>query len=184
MNDVTTTVAPGTNVRTYLIHTDGACRGNPGPGAWACVLRLMEGATILKEAEYSGGELQTTNNRMELTAVIRALGKLKDKDTPVTVRSDSQYVTLGATEWLPSWKSNGWRTGDRKPVKNRELWEELDTIATRFASITWEWVRGHDGDELNERCDRLANQAIDRIFKKNPLNKAGGNRLYSYSSST
>ncbi|MBK7250124.1 MAG: ribonuclease HI [Gammaproteobacteria bacterium] len=140
------------------IWTDGACRGNPGPGGWGAL--LVAGG---EEKELAGAELTTTNNRMELTAVIRALGALK---RPVNARlyTDSEYVRRGITEWLPAWKARGWRTADRKPVKNRELWEELERAAQPHR-IEWHWVRGHSGNPGNERVDALANRAIDALVR-------------------
>jgi ribonuclease HI len=139
------------------IYTDGACRGNPGPGGWAAVL-----STGKREKEMSGAQLQTTNNRMELQAVIEALQTLK---RPVQVRlyTDSQYVRRGILEWLPQWKARGWKTADRKPVKNQDLWQLLETAAARHR-IEWHWVPGHAGIPGNERCDALANAAIDGLL--------------------
>ena len=138
------------------IYTDGACRGNPGPGGWAALLLLGE-----HERELSGAETLTTNNRMELTAVIRALEALK---RPVAARiyTDSQYVRRGITEWLSSWKARDWRTADRKPVKNQDLWQRLDEVSARHR-LEWHWVPGHAGVPGNERVDRLANEAIDAL---------------------
>jgi ribonuclease HI len=138
------------------IYTDGACRGNPGPGGWGALLKSDK-----SEKELSGAEPATTNNRMELTAVIRALEALK---RPVQARlyTDSEYVQRGISEWLPAWKSRGWRTADRKPVKNQDLWQRLDELASRH-EIEWRWVPGHAGVPGNERVDRLANEAIDAL---------------------
>jgi ribonuclease HI len=138
------------------IYTDGACRGNPGPGGWAALL-TMRG----REREISGAEAHTTNNRMELTAVIRALQALR---RPVSARiyTDSEYVRRGITEWLPVWKARGWRTADRKAVKNQDLWQQLDELNARH-QIQWRWVPGHAGVPGNERVDRLANAAIDTL---------------------
>jgi ribonuclease HI len=138
------------------IYTDGACRGNPGPGGWAALLQMGE-----HEKELSGAEALTTNNRMELTAVIRALEALK---RPVQVRlyTDSQYVRRGITEWLPAWKARGWRTAARKPVKNQDLWQLLEEASAPH-QIEWHWVPGHAGVPGNERVDRLANEAIDAL---------------------
>ncbi|HUN74998.1 MAG TPA: ribonuclease HI [Steroidobacteraceae bacterium] len=140
------------------IYTDGACRGNPGPGGWAALLSC-EG----REKELAGAEALTTNNRMELTAVIRALEALK-KPAQARVFTDSQYVRRGITEWVPSWKARGWRTADRKPVKNQDLWVELDKLAAAHR-VEWHWVPGHAGVPGNERVDRLANQAIDALTR-------------------
>jgi ribonuclease HI len=148
-----------------MIHTDGACRGNPGPGGWGV---LMNWNGTVKE--LSGSEPDTTNNRMELTAVIMALTALK-RPTQATVQTDSQYVIKGITEWLPAWKARGWRTADRKPVKNQDLWERLDQLAGQH-SLTWQWVKGHSGDPGNERVDELANLAIDAMLALTQRSKA------------
>ena len=141
------------------IYTDGACRGNPAPGGWAALLRMGD-----HEREISGAEPLTTNNRMELTAVIRALQALK---RPVRARlyTDSEYVRRGISEWVPAWKSRGWRTADRKPVKNQDLWQQLDELA-RNHQIAWHWVPGHAGVPDNERVDQLANLAIDALSQQ------------------
>ena len=144
-------------MRTVEIYADGACRGNPGPGGWAAVL-MSDG----REKEIYGAEPLTTNNRMELTAVIRALEALKKPGTSARVYTDSQYVIKGIEEWVASWKARGWRTADKKPVKNQELWERLDELAARH-SLEWHWVRGHSGVVGNERVDALANKAIDEL---------------------
>jgi ribonuclease HI len=138
------------------IYTDGACRGNPGPGGWAALLSFGE-----IEKELAGAEVLTTNNRMELTAVIRALEALK-KPSEVRVFTDSEYVRKGITEWVKGWKTRGWKTSDRKPVKNQDLWERLDELAAGH-QIQWQWVKGHSGVPGNERVDRLANEAIDAM---------------------
>jgi ribonuclease HI len=139
------------------IYTDGACRGNPGPGGWAALLRYGE-----HEREISGAEQRTTNNRMELTAVVRALQALK---RPVQARlyTDSEYVRRGVSEWLPGWKARGWRTAERKPVKNQDLWQQVDELSAPHR-IEWLWVPGHAGVPGNERVDRLANVAIDTLL--------------------
>ena len=138
------------------IYTDGACRGNPGPGGWGALLMMGE-----HEKELSGAELLTTNNRMELTAVIKALEALK---RPVVARiyTDSQYVRRGITEWLSAWKARNWRTADKKPVKNQDLWERLEQVSA-VHQLQWQWVPGHAGVPGNERVDRLANEAIDAL---------------------
>ena len=141
------------------IYTDGACRGNPGPGGWAALLK--SGA---HEKEISGAEAHTTNNRMELTAVIRALQALK-RPVHARVYTDSQYVRRGICEWLPQWKVGGWRTAGRKPVKNQDLWQRLDELAAGH-EIEWHWVPGHAGVPGNERVDRLANAAIDTLSRQ------------------
>ncbi len=134
--------------------TDGACSGNPGPGGWGAILVAREGDRILKERELSGGEAHTTNNRMELMAAISALEAL-GRATTITVVTDSVYVRDGVTKWIHGWKRNGWKTGDRKPVKNEDLWRRLDAAGTGH-SITWNWVKGHAGHPENERADALA----------------------------
>jgi ribonuclease HI len=148
------------------IYTDGGCSGNPGPGGWAYVMavKTFQGDKIV--AEQWGAEKDTTNNRMELTAVIEALRALKTmNDVPrnAAVYTDSQYVQKGITEWIRKWKLNSWRTTDKKPVKNQDLWMELDALAGEFP-LTWVWVRGHAGVDYNERCDRMTQQAIASIL--------------------
>jgi ribonuclease HI len=135
------------------IYTDGACKGNPGPGGWGALLRSGR-----RERELFGGEPDTTNNRMELTAVIRALETLK-RPCEVAVFTDSEYVKKGITEWLAAWKRRGWKTADRKPVKNEALWRRLDELAGRHR-VRWHWVRGHSGHAENERADALANRGV------------------------
>ncbi len=141
------------------IYTDGACKGNPGPGGWGALLN--SGGT---EKELFGGELGTTNNRMELTAVIRALEALK-RPCQVTLHADSQYVLKGITEWLVGWKAKGWKTAARQPVKNVDLWQRLDElVSTSGHKIDWRWVRGHNGDPGNERADGLANRGVEQAL--------------------
>jgi len=142
---------------TIEIYADGACRGNPGPGGWGVLLISGE-----HEKELYGGERHTTNNRMELTAAIRALEALKKKGTSARVYTDSQYVIKGIEEWVGGWKARGWRTADKKPVKNQDLWERLDALAAQH-SLEWHWVKGHSGVPGNERVDALANRAIDEL---------------------
>ena len=137
------------------IFTDGACSGNPGPGGWAAILRSGH-----YEKEFSGGETQTTNNRMELMAVIEGLRKLKHPST-VIIHTDSRYVMDGAAKWLKNWKTKGWKTADKKPVKNEDLWRLLDHEMMRH-QIAWRWVAGHSGHPENERADALAREAIPR----------------------
>lgn len=138
------------------IFTDGACRGNPGPGGWGAVLRYGDA-----ERELYGGEPGTTNNRMELTAVIRALESL-NRQCQVRIVTDSQYVKNGMTQWIRNWQKNGWRTANRKPVKNAELWQRLAELVGQH-DVEWEWVRGHSGHAGNERADALANRGIDEL---------------------
>ena len=138
---------------SVAIYTDGACRGNPGPGGWGAV--LLHGG---HRREISGASAQTTNNRMELTAAIRALEALK-RPSAVDLYTDSTYVKDGITRWLPNWKARGWRTAAKAPVKNRDLWEALDALAGRH-DVAWHWVRGHAGNAENERADTLARAAL------------------------
>jgi len=143
------------------IYTDGACRGNPGPGGWAALLIAGK-----ERKELSGAESQTTNNRMELMAAIGGLGALKRR-CAVKLYTDSKYVLQGATVWLPNWKVHGWRTAARAPVKNQDLWQLLDA-AILEQDIEWHWVRGHSGHDGNEYVDRLANVAIDQLLAVQP----------------
>jgi ribonuclease HI len=136
------------------IYTDGACRGNPGPGGWGAV--LMHGGKVKK---LHGGEQETTNNRMELTAVIKALECIKGNKWPLEITSDSKYVLQGITEWIEGWKRKGWRSASKKPVMNVDLWQRLDQLVQPF-DITWHWVKGHSGHPENEMADQLANQGI------------------------
>lgn len=138
------------------IFTDGACRGNPGPGGWGVILRCNG-----KEKELCGGEGETTNNRMEMTAVIMALSRLKEA-SEVSITTDSKYVIQGVTEWLEGWKKRNWRTAGKKPVKNQDLWEALDQLLGQH-QIEWHWVKGHSGHLENERADELANRGIDEL---------------------
>jgi len=143
-----------------VIYTDGACKGNPGPGGWGVLLRSSDGS----EKELFGGELTTTNNRMEMTAVIEALTALKRPCT-VTLHLDSQYVLKGITEWLVGWKAKGWKTAARQPVKNADLWQKLDAlVAGGGHTIDWRWVKGHAGDPGNERADALANRGVEQAL--------------------
>jgi ribonuclease HI len=148
-------VAEGKMTDCVQAFTDGACKGNPGPGGWGVLLRWGQ-----TEKELCGGEAQTTNNRMEMMAVIAALESLT-RPTSIEITTDSQYVKRGVTEWMSGWKRNGWLTAGRKPVKNRDLWERLDVALTPH-QVRWHWVRGHTGHAENERADRLANQGIPR----------------------
>ena len=137
-----------------IAYTDGACSGNPGPGGWGALLRAMDGKRVIKERELCGGEADTTNNRMELLAAINALEAL-DRASPITIVTDSQYVKNGVTSWIHGWKKNGWKTAAKKPVKNADLWQQLDAAQARH-QVTWEWVKGHAGHPENERADELA----------------------------
>lgn len=139
-------------------YTDGACSGNPGPGGWGALMLAMDGDTVLKERELSGGEAVTTNNRMELLAAINALEAL-GRPSEITIVTDSTYVKNGVTSWIHGWKKNGWRTSAKKPVKNEDLWKRLDEAQHRH-DVTWEWVKGHAGHPENERADELARQGM------------------------
>ena len=156
MNEDPGSLAPETAAETVVIYTDGACKGNPGPGGWGAWLRWGG-----HEKELFGGAPSTTNNRMELTAVIESLAQLKRR-TPVAVYTDSEYVKNGITSWIHGWKKRGWRTADNKPVKNIELWQQLDTLVAQH-SVQWHWVKGHAGDPGNERADALANRGVDSV---------------------
>ena len=145
-----------------VIYTDGACKGNPGPGGWGVLMRSPDGT----EKELCGGELETTNNRMEMMAVIQALQALK-RPCEVTLHLDSQYVLKGITEWLAGWKAKGWKTAAKQPVKNVDLWQLLDTLALQGVhTIDWRWVKGHAGDPGNERADALANRGVEMALQK------------------
>jgi ribonuclease HI len=141
------------------IWTDGACSGNPGPGGWGAILKFGE-----TTKELTGGEPHTTNNRMELSAAIGALEALK-RPSGVDLNTDSQYLRLGVTQWLRGWKRNGWRTADKKPVKNDDLWRRLDEAAEKH-DIDWRWVKGHAGEEMNERADELARAGMQPFMPK------------------
>ncbi len=143
---------------SVIIHTDGACSGNPGPGGWGAILHYGDTEKVLK-----GGELATTNNRMELMAAIQALEALT-KPCKVELHTDSQYVQKGIHEWIHGWKKRGWLTADKKPVKNDDLWKRLDAARLRH-EVTWRWVKGHAGHELNERADALARQGLKETLE-------------------
>lgn len=138
------------------MYTDGACKGNPGPGGWGALLEYNG-----QQKAFKGGEAQTTNNRMELMAAISGLESLREP-CAVTLYTDSTYVMKGLNEWLPGWKARGWRTADKKPVKNQDLWQRLDTIAAQH-QIEWQWVKGHAGNPGNEAADQLANEGIEGL---------------------
>ena len=138
------------------IHTDGSCLSNPGPGGWAAILRWRD-----NEREIVGHEPDTTNNRMELMAAIMGLSAVT-RAMPIDLHTDSRYVMNGVQEWMPRWKANGWKTASKKPVANQDLWQQLDEAVSRHR-IRWHWVKGHAGDELNERCDQLARTAAESI---------------------
>ncbi|WP_461534611.1 ribonuclease HI [Spongorhabdus nitratireducens] len=142
------------------IYTDGACKGNPGPGGWGALLRYGK-----HERELCGGELETTNNRMELTAAIEALRALK-RPCPVKLTTDSQYVRQGITQWMVNWKKRQWKTASKQPVKNADLWKELDQEVARH-QIEWCWVKGHSGHPGNEAADQLANRGVDQVLNRN-----------------
>ena len=152
----------------FFAFTDGACSGNPGPGGWGVVLQARNNVDVLKERELCGGAADTTNNRMELTAAIQALETL-ERESAITLVTDSAYVKDGVTKWLSGWKKSGWRTAAKKPVKNAELWQKLDVAQARHR-VTWKWVKGHAGHPENERADALARQGMS-IFKKTPQQK-------------
>jgi ribonuclease HI len=146
------------SLKQVEIFTDGACRGNPGPGGWGAILRYAD-----KERELYGAETQTTNNRMELMAAIVALEALSE-GCQVALTTDSEYVRKGMTEWLPAWKARNWKTAAKQPVKNADLWQQLEQAVHRH-QVSWHWVKGHSGHAENERADGLANRAIDELLK-------------------
>ena len=145
-------------------YTDGACSGNPGPGGWGVVLQALNNGEIIKERHLKGGETNTTNNRMELKAAIAALEAL-GRTSNITIITDSIYVKNGITDWVHGWKHNGWRTSNKKPVKNVELWQRLNAAQQRH-SVTWKWVKGHAGNPENERADELARQGMEPFKTK------------------
>ncbi len=139
------------NIENIEIFTDGACKGNPGKGGWGAILKYKN-----HRKEIFGGEQNTTNNRMELTAVIKALESLKTKQIPIIINTDSKYVANGISNWIKNWKNNNWKTSNKQAVKNVDLWQNLDLLTQQF-NITWNWVKGHNGNPENERADELAN---------------------------
>lgn len=145
-------------MKQVTIYTDGACRGNPGPGGWGAVLQYGE-----HQRELYGAEPDTTNNRMELTAALQALEALREP-CEIDLTTDSEYLRKGITEWLPGWKKRNWKTADRKPVKNADLWQALEQAAARHL-VRWHWVKGHSGHNGNEQADMLANRGIDELLK-------------------
>ena len=152
-------------------YTDGACSGNPGPGGWGVLLQAREGDRVVRERELSGGESLTTNNRMELLAAITALESLT-RPSEITVVTDSAYVKNGITQWMHTWKRNGWRTADRKPVKNAELWQRLDAAQARH-EVRGEWIKGHAGHAENERADELARAGMEPFKPRKPRAQPG-----------
>ena len=148
----------------FFAYTDGACSGNPGPGGWGVLMQAKDGDTVVKQRELSGGDPQTTNNRMELMAAISALETL-ERAAAVTIVTDSSYVKDGLTKWIHGWKRNGWKTAAKKPVKNEELWKRLDEAQQRH-DVSWEWVKGHAGHPENERADELARAGMEPFKTK------------------
>ena len=159
MTDTDKKPAPTIAKPEVLIYTDGACKGNPGPGGWGAWLR-----SGTHEKELFGGEMGTTNNRMELTAVIEALASLK-RSCKIVLYTDSEYVRKGMTEWVQGWQRRGWKTADGKPVKNVELWQRLDALR-KLHEVDWRWVKGHAGDPGNERADALANKGVAEASRR------------------
>ncbi|MEZ5732421.1 MAG: ribonuclease HI [Paracoccaceae bacterium] len=147
-------------------YTDGACSGNPGPGGWGVLLIARDGVEVVKTRELSGGEADTTNNRMELLAAISALETLR-RASALTIVTDSAYVKNGVSQWIHGWKRNGWRTADKKPVKNVDLWQRLDEAQARH-EVTWEWIKGHAGHPENERADELARMGMAPFKPRKP----------------
>ena len=158
-------------MHNLFAYTDGACSGNPGPGGWGLYFKATnEKGEILKENKFYGNEIHTTNIRMELIGAIKAIEKLNQKNgVSITIRTDITYVRKGITEWLSSWKKNNWRKSDKKPVENKDLWEQLDKIVLNH-SVNWEWVKGHSGEKGNEIADALARKGRDEAKKTNSLN--------------
>jgi ribonuclease HI len=161
--------SPSTEGRQLLLATDGACLGNPGPGGWAVVIHELDGETVVSRSAIAGrAKRDTTNNRSELKAAVEALKIAKTLSyRSVTIVSDSQYVTKGASEYLAGWKAKGWRKSDRKPVLNQDLWESLDAAAQGL-EVNWQWARGHAGEPMNDMADRIANDAAARVHAGKP----------------
>lgn len=158
--------------RSILLATDGACLGNPGPGGWGVVIHEYDGDTIIRRHALAGSaDGDTTNNRMELTAAYEGLKFIGGTSTPITILSDSRYLVDGMTQWLPGWKERGWRTADRKTVKNADLWMALDDL-TRARKVQWKWTKGHAGDPMNEDADMLANNAAAGLYRHTALTQA------------
>lgn len=151
-------------MRATRIHTDGSCHPNPGPGAWAAIIR---GPHKSYRKIMSGGELRSTNNRMEMLAVIESLDATNPNPTGITLISDSEYVIRGITQWITGWKKRGWKTADGGDVKNKELWERMDKAVARHGNVTFEWVRGHTGNPLNEECDKIAKKTRQAMVALN-----------------
>ena len=152
-------------------YTDGACSGNPGPGGWGVVLRAKSHKELIKEKLLSGGAGETTNNRMELTAAIEALKALKIP-TQITIYTDSTYVRDGLTKWIAKWKKNGWKSSNKKPIKNEDLWKTLE-LENRKHRVNWEWVKGHNGHEGNELADKLATDEVNKRKHTSPISDQG-----------
>ena len=153
-----------------VVHTDGSCLHNPGPGGWGAIVSFWDGDTLIKRVELSDADLVTTNNKMELSAAIAALQHIRalphfSQSTPITIVSDSQYVVNGVNVWLPNWVRNGWRASEKKPVKNQDLWKAFE-FATAGLSVAFEWVRGHAGNPDNEAADALARAAVERLLAR------------------
>jgi ribonuclease HI len=144
--------------REIIIYSDGACKGNPGPGGWGAVLIYND-----NKKEIFGGEHNTTNNKMELTAVIKALEEINTRNIPVKIITDSQYVKNGIESWIHNWKNNNWKNASKKPVKNSDLWKRLDALVNEFQQIKWEWVKGHNNNKFNELADKLANKGVSEL---------------------
>jgi ribonuclease HI len=144
--------------KEIIIYSDGACKGNPGPGGWGAVLIYND-----NKKEIFGGEHNTTNNKMELTAVIKALEEIKTRNIPVKIITDSQYVKNGIESWIHNWKKNNWKNASKKPVKNSDLWKRLDALVNEFQQIKWEWVKGHNNNKFNELADKLANKGVSEL---------------------